>query len=89
MTRSEFCFSDYEPLDSVIARANEWMLSIGSRVVNVETVHLPNRSEEGQSVLSGLRKSGETSSHRFQIVRVCYEREDLPAENPLPLPPAE
>ena len=75
-TRSGFFSSDYEPLEFVVARANEWMASVGARVVNVETVLLPNVGEEGQSSQNGLRTSGEVSSHWFQVVRVWFERDD-------------
>jgi hypothetical protein len=88
MTRSGFFSSDYEPLDSVIARANDWMASVGNRVVNVETVLLPNLSDAVQSGLSGLQTSGELRSHWFQIVRVWYEVESLPADGPPLLPHA-
>jgi hypothetical protein len=88
MTRSGFFSSDYEPLEAVVARANEWMANVGARVVNVETVLLPNLSDEVQSGQSGLQTSGELRSQWFQIVRVWYEVERLPADAPPLLPPS-
>jgi len=58
VTHSGYFSSDYEPLTAVVARANEWMANVGARVVNVETVLLPNLSD-GYSVgqASGLSRA--------------------------------
>ena len=77
-TRSGFFSSEYEPLEAVVARANEWMVSAGARVVNVETVLLPNIGADEQTGQNGLRTSGDSASHWFQIVRVWYELDEPP-----------
>lgn len=76
--RSGFFSTDYEPLDSVVARANAWMTEVGARVVNIETVLLPNIGLAESAGENGLRTSGDISSHWFQVVRVWYEVDDPP-----------
>jgi hypothetical protein len=65
----------YESFADAVAAANEWLLSEHVRVVNVETVVLPNiwsRFEEGSADAS-LGTSGESPSHWHQFVRIWYE----------------
>lgn len=70
---SGFFSTTHEELPATVARANQWVEESGVRVVNVETVVLPNiRSAEDASQV-GIRTSGELSSHWYQIVRVWHE----------------
>jgi hypothetical protein len=85
VTQSGFFSSEFEALPVVLARANEWMRHTGVRVINVETVVLPNLGTERASELNGVRISGESSSHWFQVIRVWYETEAEPTAPP-PLP---
>ena len=66
-----FLSTDYEPLSSIVDRANQWISEQNVKVMNVETVVLPNL--DGQdSGSNGIRSSGEMSSFWFQVVRVWY-----------------
>ena len=65
----------YQPLDSALDAANRWIEENEVRVLNVETVVLPNiwsRYEEG-SRDPALGTSGESPSHWHQFIRVWYE----------------
>jgi hypothetical protein len=71
--KSGFFSTEHETLPAAIARANDWIRQSGVRVINVETVVLPNvRAVEDASQV-GIRTSGELSSYWFQVVRVWYE----------------
>lgn len=76
--REGFFSSDYEPLESTVARANEWMAQVGARVVNLETILLPNLKEVADASANGIRTSGESSTRWFQVVRVWYEHDGRP-----------
>jgi len=73
VTRSGFLSSEYESFDQVVARANQWMSGAGVRVLNVETVVLPNVGTELEALQTNIRTSGEMSSYWRQMVRVWYE----------------
>ena len=45
----------------------------GVRVINLETVVLPNLSSVDDASKVGIRTSGDMSSYWYQIVRVWYE----------------
>ena len=63
-----------ESLNEAVASANQWIEAGAVRVLNVETVVLPNlyrRDEEG-STDGDLRTSGDMSSRWYQFVRVWY-----------------
>lgn len=67
--------AEYEPLDVALADANEWIKENDVRVLNVETVVLPNiwsRYEEGTHD-PALATSGESPSYWYQVIRVWYE----------------
>lgn len=67
-------FSDtHETLASAVARANEWIRQSDFRLINVETVVLPNVREVEEASQVGLHTSGEMGTYWFQIVRVWYE----------------
>jgi hypothetical protein len=63
----------HEPLPATVARANQWVAKFGVRVVNVETVVLPNIDSVGDASQVGIRTSGGRGSYWYQIVRVWYE----------------
>ena len=71
--RSRFLSSDYEAFPAVVNRANEWIASSGVQVLNVETLVLPNVSNETEAQQTNIRTSGEMSSYWRQILRVWYE----------------
>ena len=67
--------SEHESLDSAVAEANRWIVETKVRVINVETVVLPNifsRFEEGTKD-GALGTSGEQPSHWHQVIRVWYQ----------------
>jgi len=69
--------AEHESFDAAVAAANAWLLENHVRVVNIETVVLPNifsRFEEG-SADSSLGTSGESPSHWHQFIRVWYQTE--------------
>ena len=71
--RAGFLSSDYEPFSAVVDRANEWITASGVQVLNVESLVLPNVSNEAGAQLTNIRTSGEVSSYWRQILRVWYE----------------
>jgi hypothetical protein len=73
VVRSGFLSREYEELTATVARANEWVSSAEVRVINVETVVLPNIANAEDTEKAGSRTSGEVSSFWFQVVRVWYE----------------
>ena len=73
VTRSGFLSSDYEEFPAVVNRANEWIATSGVQVLNVETLVLPNVSDEAGAMQTNIRTSGEMSSYWRQILRVWYE----------------
>lgn len=67
--------AEYEPLAAALADANEWIKENDVRVLNVETVVLPNiwsRFEEGTHD-PALGISGDSPSFWYQVIRVWYE----------------
>jgi hypothetical protein len=65
----------HETMQTALDRANAWIKENGIRVINIETVVLPNiwsRYEEG-SRDPALGTSGESPSQWHQVVRVWYE----------------
>jgi hypothetical protein len=77
MTKPAAFFSpaEHESFDAALAEANAWIAASGVRVVNVETVVLPNiwsRYEEG-SRDTALGTSGESPSFWYQFIRVWYD----------------
>jgi len=70
---SKGIFSDeYEPFSATVARASQWLVQAGVKLVNIETVVLPNVGNEQDASEAGIRTSGSASSHWYQIVRVWY-----------------
>ncbi len=69
---------ELENLDVVVMRANEWILQEKIKVVNIETVVLPNlhsTREEGTGD-TYIVTSGEYTTIWNQFVRVWYETLD-------------
>jgi hypothetical protein len=67
--------AEHESFDATLVLANRWIKENEIRVVNVETVVLPNiwsRYEEGTRDAS-LGTSGESPSFWHQFIRVWYE----------------
>jgi hypothetical protein len=67
--------AEHESFDAAVAAANRWVKDNGIRVVNIETVVLPNifsRYEEGSRDAS-LGTSGESPSFWHQFIRVWYD----------------
>jgi hypothetical protein len=70
-----FKAGEYETLEEALVAANRWIKEDDVKVVNVETVVLPNiwsRFEEGTSDVA-LGTSGEMPSHWHQFIRVWYQ----------------
>ncbi len=70
-----FRSGDYESFDTALEAMNDWLRAEKVRLVNVETVVLPNiwsRWEEGSSDVA-LGTSGEMPSHWHQFIRCWYE----------------
>lgn len=71
--------AEYETFDEAVQAANRWIDENQIRVINIETVVLPNiwsRYEEG-STDSELGTSGESPSHWHQFVRIWYRLDAL------------
>ena len=70
-----FTNARWAPFEEAMKEANRWVEQEGVKVINIETVVLPNiwdSDEEGPEDAE-LRTSGESSAHWYQIVRVWYE----------------
>jgi hypothetical protein len=67
-----FFSDDHENLRATVDRANEWIAERKVRVLNVETVLLPNIDEVADASQVGIRTSGESSSFWYQVIRVWY-----------------
>ena len=71
--KNGFFATTHEELPATVERASKWIQESGIRVVNVETVVLPNIHGVEEASQVGIRTSGEISSHWYQVVRVWYE----------------
>lgn len=70
-----FKAGEYESFDDAMVAVNVWIKEYDIKIVNVETVVLPNiwsRYEEGTTDVA-LGTSGEMPSWWHQFVRVWYE----------------
>jgi hypothetical protein len=75
-----FKAGDYETLGGALAAANQWIEEDNVRLLNIETVVLPNiwsRYEEGTTDVA-LGTSGEMPSHWHQFIRVWYQTVEKP-----------
>jgi hypothetical protein len=76
--------ANFETLRASLLAANRWIEEHGVRVLNIETVVLPNihHSWEEGSEDTALHASGELRSSWHQFIRVWYERPKDPAAPP-------
>ena len=67
----------YAPVEQAVQAANEWISQYGVKVLNVETVVLPNMAVPGEGGTGDaqLRTSGDMASFWYQFVRVWYTHE--------------
>lgn len=72
ITKSGFFSTEHEALPDTVARASDWIGESGAKVVNVETVVLPNIRNAEDASRIGIRTSGDMSSNWYQVVRVWY-----------------
>ncbi len=67
---------DYENFDAAVAAANDWIVSAGVELINVETVVLPNISaDRSEGTIDGRVETEEamTSINEwYQFARVWY-----------------
>ncbi len=70
-----FVSADFAPVREAVDRANKWISENDVRVLNVETVTLPNMLDSGETGPQDahVRVSGEMSHDVYQFVRVWYE----------------
>tara|TARA_R110002072_G_scaffold302615_2_gene486861 strand:- start:4083 stop:4424 length:342 start_codon:yes stop_codon:yes gene_type:complete len=74
--RGFFSAAEYESFDAALRAANTFVETQSVKMLNVETVVLPNvwdSAEEGTTDAS-IRTSGDISSTWHQFIRVWYER---------------
>ena len=69
--------AQYQPVDQTVQAANDWIRQYGVKVLNVETVVLPNVYDPGEEGTGDgdLRVSGDGRSDWYQLIRVWYTRE--------------
>lgn len=67
--------AQYGTLEQALDMANQWIQQAGVKVINIETVVLPNIHRQGEEGSSdpALRTSGEVASYWHQFIRVWYE----------------
>jgi hypothetical protein len=71
--KSQGIFStEYATLRETVARANAWIEEKGAKVLNAETVVLPNVGTDQETTAIGIRTSGDMSSWWYQVIRVWY-----------------
>jgi hypothetical protein len=63
----------YESFDAALAAANKWIQTKQVKVLNVETVVLPNMWREEGTTDVKLSVHGETRASWHQFIRVWYE----------------
>jgi hypothetical protein len=66
---------EYETFDAAVTAANEWMQQQSAKILNVETVVLPNiyRMRERGTTDADLRAAEDDDTNWHQFVRVWYE----------------
>jgi hypothetical protein len=65
--------TQYATLQETVEQANAWIAEAKVRVLNLETVVLPNILSAQQTTVAEARTSGEMSSSWYQVIRVWYE----------------
>ncbi len=76
LLESGFFKRTFEDLPTTLGRANTWLATSGLKIVNVETLVLPNVSLEVDASGTYLHTGGETGSSWIQIIRVWYHVPD-------------
>lgn len=76
LLESGFFKKKFEDLSTTLGRANKWLATSGLKIVNVETLLLPNVSREADASITCLYTGGETSSSWVQVIRVWYHVPD-------------
>ena len=69
---------EFETFDEAVQAANQWLVDSTVRLINLETVVLPNihsRWEEG-STDAALGISGDSPSHWHQVLRCWYQEDE-------------
>ncbi|MDA0282840.1 MAG: hypothetical protein O3B13_04965 [Planctomycetota bacterium] len=71
-----FSSAQYQSFDAAVLAANAFADGQSGRILNVETVVLPNvwDTSEGGTTDVSIRTSGDVSSTWHQFIRVWYER---------------
>lgn len=67
----------WEPFDRAVFAANAWITQHSVRVLNVETLLMPNvwNSAARGTLESRMHSSAEMATHWYQIVRVWFDPE--------------
>jgi len=76
LLESGFFKRKFEDLPTTVGRANTWLATSGLKIVNVETVLLPNVRLEADASVTCLYTGGETGSAWIQVIRVWYHVPD-------------
>lgn len=63
----------YETFDAAVAAANSWIAADAVKVINVETVVLPNIDAPGQGGTADAQLWTASMANWYQFVRVWYE----------------
>lgn len=64
----------YETIDETVKRANAWIAQYNVRVLNVETLVLPNLDREKTGTITPrMWTGGDTHSDWYQAIRVWYD----------------
>ena len=65
----------YETLEDTVAAAGEWLKTSGVKLVQIETVIVPNLRKEDRSQAARFSVSYSIDSQWYQFIRVWYEEE--------------
>jgi hypothetical protein len=70
--------AEYENIIDALNAANDWITANGVKVLNVETVALPNIWRPGEMGTGdgSLPSDGQSHSNWYQFIRVWYESSD-------------
>lgn len=78
--------AQWETVEAVVQRANQWLESAGLRALNVETLQFSlNKSGQPISSVAGSVERWDEDHVWVQVVRVWYEVSLAPAKMPPPL----
>jgi hypothetical protein len=73
---SLFKSGETQKFEAILNQVNEWIASNDVKIVNLETIVLPNihEAEEEGSFDTELFTGGETHSQWYQLIRVWYRQ---------------